>query len=266
MRRLQRSSRRLTRLAGLGGRGVVQVGQLDRTEQETPAIAREEVPGGRKGSAHGHSQTTSAIEAPRPEEPTPHLPVEELPLFLDQCRPVQESGLPRGPRQEAACGAIVLMDQGEQIVLPPPGRWQERREYPRVPVHYTVLCRPLPPERSPRPTIHWAAFRDLSVGGAQILLPCRLEPGRQVELAGWIVEHPFRARAEVVGVALSAGSDSTRGLLRHSLKWLTYNGAAADILTMALAQLPGDTSAAPEPERNPDSSPEAVSAGSAAGR
>ena len=47
---------------------------------------------------------------------------------------------------------------------------------------------------------------------------------------------PFRARAEVVGAGVQMKNGHVGGQIRHSLKWLTYNAAAADILTMTLVQ------------------------------
>ena len=49
-----------------------------------------------------------------------------------------------------------------------------------------------------------------------------------------------------MGAELQADRDINGGNLRHSLKWLTYNAAAADILTMALLQASGDSSAHPD--------------------
>lgn len=244
---------------------MAKVEQMVHSEPKALAIAREEVSGGRTGSARGHGQAAPAVETRRPEEADFRPPVDELPLFLDQLRPMQEPCLSHGRLREATVGAIVLMDQGEQIVLQPPERLRERRQSPRVAVRYAVLCQPLPTELSPRPMILRAEFRDLSVGGAQIHLPCRLGLGQQVELAGWIEEQPFRARAEVVGAELPARQAPLKGPLRHSLKWLTYNGAAADILTMTWVQLPGDPCPAPETEGTPEASAEPISAGSATG-
>jgi hypothetical protein len=217
---------------------VARIGHLHYSEPEARGIAREGALGGRTGLARGHAQAASAVETHHPEEAALRFPTDELPLFLDQRRPVGEPCLSGGQLREATAGAIVLMDQGEPVVLPPPDRRGERRQYPRVPVRYAVLCRPLPTEPLPQPMTHWAAFRNLSVRGAQILLPCRLGLGEQVEVAGWIEGQPFRARAEVVGAELPAGGDTAKGMLRHSVTWLTYNGAAADILTMTLVQPP----------------------------
>jgi len=82
-------------------------------------------------------------------------------------------------------------------------------------------------------------FRDISVGGAQVWLPSRLELGQLVDVAGMLDGQPFRARAEVVGAGLQVRKGVNGGLVRHSLKWLTYNAAAADILTMTLVQPAG---------------------------
>jgi len=110
-------------------------------------------------------------------------------------------------------------------------------------VRYSVICQPLATAHSAHTTILQGEFRDLSAGGAQIWLPCRLELGQQVEIAGMIDGQPFRARAEIVGAGLQAKKGPVGEHVRHSLKWLSYNAAAADILTMTLVQPAGAESA-----------------------
>jgi len=207
-----------------------------------------------------HGRAQHGLAESRPGRSVINLPIEQLPLFLDRLRKVRDSCMERGQLGGASVGEMVVMDQGEQVVLRDPDRVRghRARQHPRFPVRYAVVCQPLPTDLSPRPTPLRAEFRDLSAGGAQILLPCRLELGQQVEIAGLIEGQPFRARAEVVGAELRAGRDANGGNLRHSLKWLTYNAAAADILTMALLQASGDKPAQPDAASESETPPAQV--------
>ncbi len=194
-----------------------------------------------------HSRAQDGAAETRPGRSIINLPIEQLPLFLDRLGQVRDSCVSRGQLGGTSVGEMVVMDQGERVVLRDPEhlRFRRARQYQRFPVRYGVVCQPQPTDLSPRPRCVRGEFRDLSAGGAQILLPCRLELGQAVEVAGMIEGQPFRAKAEVVGAQLEHGWDANRGNLRHSLKWLTYNAAAADILTMALLQAAGDRSAQP---------------------
>jgi PilZ domain len=209
-----------------------------------------------------HGPAQEGLTESRPGRSVINLPIEQLPQFLDRLEQVRDSCVKRGQLDEGSVGEMVVMDQGERVVLRDSDRLRghRARQHRRFPVRYPVVCQPLPTDRSPRPTILRAEFRDLSVGGAQILLPCRLELGQQVEVAGLIEGQPFRARAEVVGAELQAGGDAIGGDLRHSLKWLTYNAAAADILTMALFRSSGDRPARPDAACEPGTFPEQVPA------
>jgi len=201
---------------------------------------------------------------PRPGRSVINLPVDQLPLFLERLAQVRDSCLKRGQLGAASPGEMVIMDRGERVVLRDPDRMRRHRarQHPRLAVRYSVICQPLATDLSPRPLILKAEFRDLSVGGAQIFLPCRLELGQQVEVAGLIKGLPFRARAEVVGAELQADRDVTGGHLRHSLKWLTYNAAAADILTMTLVHAPGESpaylNAGSEPGASSEQAPKGI--------
>ncbi len=207
-----------------------------------------------------HTRVQGGAAGTRPGKSIINLPIEQLPLFLDRLGQVRDSCVSRGQLGGTSVSEMVVMDQGERVVLQNPERlcWQRVRQYQRFPVRYGVVCQPLPTDLSPRPPCLMAEFRDLSVGGAQILLPCRLDLGQQVEVAGLIEGQPFRAKAEVVGGQLEVGGDAKRRRLRHSIKWLTYNSAAADILTMALLEATGNKSAQPDTVAESGTAPEQV--------
>ena len=210
-------------------------------------------------------RTPDGLTDPRPGRSVINLPVDQLPLFLERLAQVRDSCLKHGQLGAASPGEMVIMDRGERVVLRDPDRMRghRARQHPRLAVRYSVICQPLATDLAPRPMILKAEFRDLSVGGAQIFLPCRLELGQHVEVAGLIKGLPFRARAEVVGAELQADSDINGGYLRHSLKWLTYNAAAADILTMTLVHAPGESPAHLDAGSEPGASPEQAPEGAA---
>jgi hypothetical protein len=227
---------------------VEQFGQIVCNRYEELSISLKEVCDRWHVEFRVHGRGQGGAAETRPGRSIINLPIEQLPLFLDRLSHVRDSCVSRGQLGGASVSEMVVMDQGERVVLQNPARlrWQRVRQYQRFPVRYGVVCQPRPTDLSPRPPCLRAEFRDLSVGGAQILLPCRLELGQQVEIAGMIEGQPFRAKAEVVGAQLEDGGEAGRANLRHSLKWLTYNAAAADILTMALLQAAGDRSAQPD--------------------
>ena len=167
-----------------------------------------------------------------------NLPIEQLLMFLERLAQVRDSCLKRGLLGDDAGGEMVAMSGGESVVVKDyyRVRGHRGRRHPRMAVRYSVLCQTPATEQSPHSMILRGEFRDLSVGGAQIWLPCRLGLGQQVEVAGMIEGQPFRAKGEIVGAGVQVRKGPDGGLIRHSLKWLSYNGAAGDILAMTLAQ------------------------------
>lgn len=178
---------------------------------------------------------------PRAARGSIDLPLEQLPMLLDRLTRLRDACVKRGLLGGQAAPEVFAMDRGEPVALRDRSRVRghRARQHPRMPVRYAILCQTVATEHSPRSMILQGEFRDISVGGAQVWLPSRLELGQLVEVAGMLDGQPFRARAEVVGAGLQVRKGVNGGLIRHSLKWLTYNAAAADILTMTLVQPAG---------------------------
>jgi hypothetical protein len=198
----------------------------------------------------------------RPARVAINLPIEQLPMLLEQLAQVRDFCLKRGLLGCESPGETVVIDRGESVV--PQDRFRLRgqrgRRHPRMQVRYSVICQPLATAHSARSTILQGEFRDLSAGGAQIWLPCRLELGQEVEIAGMIDGQPFRARAEVVGAGIQVKKGPIGEQVRHSLKWLSYNAAAADILTMTLVQPAGADPARGSSLAGPETSRKQVAA------
>jgi len=177
----------------------------------------------------------------RPARSVIDLPLEQLPMLLDRLTRIRDTCVKRGLLGGQAAPEVFTMGRGEPVALRDGSRVRghRARQHPRMPVRYAILCQTVATEHSPRSMILQGEFRDISVGGAQVWLPSRLELGQLVDVAGMLDGQPFRARAEVVGAGLQVRKGVNGGLVRHSLKWLTYNAAAADILTMTLVQPAG---------------------------
>jgi hypothetical protein len=75
-------------------------------------------------------------------------------------------------------------------------------------------------------------------------------------VAAMIDGQPFRARAEIVGAGLESKHDSSGQSFRHSLRWLSYNAAAGDILTMTLVRQSEGHLSSPESGSVPEGPPE----------
>jgi len=230
--------------AHMGRQDVEQLGQIPCSIYEEMRVSLREVC--RKWHVELRLCGLSDDESPqeRPARVAINLPIEQLPILLEQLAQVRDSCVKRGLLGCESPGEIVVMDRGESVVLQDRYRYrgQRGRRHPRMQVRYSVICQPLATAQAARSTILQGEFRDLSAGGAQIWLPCRLELGQQVEIAGMIDGQPFRARAEVVGASVQVKKGLIGEQVRHSLKWLTYNAAAADILTMTLVQPAGGNS------------------------
>jgi hypothetical protein len=158
-----------------------------------------------------------------------------------------DSCVKRGLISAPSAKEMIVMDRGEPVVLREhsPAHSQRGRRHPRMSVRYPLVCQTVTTTNSPRSRILKGEFRDLGVGGAQVWLPDRLELGQLLEVAAMIDGQPFRARAEIVGAGLQSKRDSSGQSFRHSLRWLSYNSAAGDILTMTLVRQSGDQLSSP---------------------
>jgi len=182
---------------------------------------------------------------PRPGRDIINLPVEQLPLLLERLRHAKDTCLSRGLLWASVDGAFAPVGRAAAAGRPDRTRVTgiRARQHPRLPVRYAAVCQPMGVGEFRRSTLLRGELRDLSVGGAQIWLPCRLGLAQQVEVSALIQAQPFRAKAEIVGANLRFKGDPATGSIRHSLKWITYSSGAADILTMTL--LPPDVVSSP---------------------
>jgi hypothetical protein len=180
-----------------------------------------------------------------------NLPIEQVPLVVDRLVQALDSCVKRGLVSAPPAKELIIMDRGEPVVLREHSRMQSQRgrRHPRMSVRYPLVCQTVASTNGPRSQILKGEFRDLGVGGAQVWLPNRLELGQLLEVAAMIDGQPFRARAEIVGAGLQSKHNSGGQSFRHSLRWLSYNAAAGDILTLTLVRqsegqglAPGSTS------------------------
>jgi hypothetical protein len=76
---------------------------------------------------------------------------------------------------------------------------------------------------------------NVSAGGAQVRLPQRFPRFGQVELFMVVDGMGFRARAEVAGADAIEQQGSKGEQFRHSLRWLSLEGPARDVLAKIVA-------------------------------
>jgi hypothetical protein len=76
---------------------------------------------------------------------------------------------------------------------------------------------------------------NVSAGGAQVSLPQRFPRFSHVELFMVVDGMVFRGRAEVAGADAALQSGPACGQFRHSLRWMSLEGPARDILAKVVA-------------------------------
>ena len=183
-----------------------------------------------------YAQSGNGTSQFRPGRDVINLPVEQIPLLLEQLTHTKDLCVKQGLLQLPSPNETVTMHKGVPVVkggLSAAG--QPVRRHPRLSVRYPVVCQLLANGQSQHRDLVRAEIRDISLGGAQIWLPCRLELLQRIEVSGMIDGQPFRARAEIVGADLRSNRDPKTGHVRHNLRWLEYNPGAKEILERAFA-------------------------------
>lgn len=107
---------------------------------------------------------------------------------------------------------------------------QRGRQYSRVALNVSVECRLLDPASVWAGKSVTGEVKDVSLGGAQVLLPKCFPRFRQLEVFMMIEGTPFRARAEIVGTDLmkmKKGQESCR----HNLRWVVMDAPAKAALS-----------------------------------
>ena len=196
------------------------------------------------GEVHGKPQLELRIrgasapdKAPLlPEHQGILLPVDQLPSLLRLLTRLREVCVTRGLLSDTGQASVVMMEQGDSIVLPLQKRAIVARRDPRMPLRLPVECRLVDTEgfRPLKPIS--GEIRDISLHGGQVWLPRRLPRFTHVDIAGLLDGKGFQARAQVVNVEPESKRDPTTGYYRHGLKWVAMEPKPREILTAAIAK------------------------------
>ena len=146
------------------------------------------------------------------------LPVGLLPELLRVMTAVQDLLMTQGliPRSE---GQITERENPISVRRAALRNRTESRRHPRMHLCLPVECRMVDPNSFWPGKRIVGELKDVSIGGAQLLLPERLPRFKQVEVFAVIEGRPFRGRAEIVGAELQQ-KHPNNGHYRHSLRWV----------------------------------------------
>ena len=161
------------------------------------------------------------------------VPVDLLPALVKTLIQAQETLVHRGVIYVAPTPKVTHMDRGEALSFMAEERpkVQASRRHPRVALNIRGECRLLDKKSfwPGKPVV--GEILNVSLGGAQVCLPTRFPRFGQVELFMVVDGMMFRGRAEVAGADAEAQSGPTYGQFRHSLRWVSLEGPAKDVLT-----------------------------------
>jgi PilZ domain len=165
------------------------------------------------------------------------IPVDLLPALVRALSQVQDALANRGLLYMPPAPTTTQMERGDAFALGAVDRpkSQAARQYPRVAVNVRGECRLLDKKDFWPGKPVAGEVMNVSMGGAQVRLPQRLPRFSQVELFMVVDGMVFRGRAEVAGADAEAQRGATAGQFRHSLRWVSLEGPAPDVLTKVVA-------------------------------
>ncbi len=209
------------------------LGHLVRDQGEEIWVSLRESGGESHVELRVYERHASAKTEPVPGKERVSVPVCLLPVLIQTLAQAQDTLVHRGLIYIAPTPKVTHMERGEAIFLATESRpkSQVSRRHPRVALNIRGECRLLDKKSfwPGRPVV--GEVVNVSVGGAQICLPTRFPRFGQVELLMVVDGMVFRGRAEVAGADAAAQSGPSCGQFRHSLRWLSLEGPAKDILT-----------------------------------
>ncbi len=161
------------------------------------------------------------------------IPADQLPVLVKALSQAQDALANRGFLYLPPTSKTTHMERGEAVVLGPEDRprSQAPRRHPRVTLNVRGECRLLDKKSfwPGKPVV--GEVMNVSAGGAQARFPQRFPRFSQVELVMVVDGMLFRGRAEVAG----ADAEPHSGQFRHSLRWVSLEGPAKDILAKVVA-------------------------------
>ncbi len=209
------------------------LGHLVRDQGEEIWVSLRESGGEPHVELRVYERHASAKMEPAPGKERLSVPVCLLPVLIKTLAQAQDTLVHRGLIYIAPAPKVTRMDRGDGLVLGADDRprMQAARKHLRVPLNIRGECRLLDKKSfwPGKPVV--GEVVNVSVGGAQVCLPTRFPRFGQVELLMVVDGMVFRGRAEVAGADAEAQGGPACGQFRHSLRWLSLEGPARDILT-----------------------------------
>lgn len=160
-----------------------------------------------------------------------------LPALVKTLSQAQETLAQRGLIYVPPTPKVTHMERGSAVALGTEDRpkVQASRKHPRVALNIRGECRLLDKKSfwPGKPVV--GEILNVSLGGAQACFPTRFPRFGQVELLMVVDGMMFRGCAEVAGADAEVQSGPTYGQFRHSLRWVSLEGPAKEVLTKVVA-------------------------------
>ena len=209
------------------------LGHLVRDQGEEIWVSLREARGEQHVELRVYERQSTAKAELAPGKERVSVPVSLLPALVKALSQAQETLVHRGLIYVPPTPKVTHMERGQTMPLGMEDRpkLQAARQHPRVPLNVRGECRQLDKKDfwPGKPVV--GEVLNVSAGGAQVCLPQRFPRFSQVELFMVVDGTVFRGRAEVAGADASVHSGTAGGQFRHSLRWVSLEGPARDVLT-----------------------------------
>ena len=213
------------------------LGHVIRNQTEEIWISLRGVGGNQQVELGVHERPSSAKAEPVPGKERIAIPIDLLPVLVKALAEAQNALVTRGLIYAPPSAKITQMERGDAVALGTEDRpkAQPARQHPRVSLNVRGECRLLDKKDfwPGKPVV--GEVLNVSAGGAQVRLPQRFPRLSQVELFMVIDGMVFRGHAEVAGADAEVQAGPTSGQFRHSLRWVSLEGAAKEVLTTLVA-------------------------------
>jgi PilZ domain len=209
------------------------LGHLVRDQGEEIWVSLREAGGEQHVELRVYERQTFAKAEPAPGKERVSVPVSLLPALVKALSQAQEILVKRGLIYVPLTPKVTHMERGLTVLLGMEDRpkIQASRRHPRVPLNVRGECRQLDKKDFWPGKPVAGEVLNVSAGGAQVCLPQRFPRFSQVELFMVVDGLVFRGRAEVAGADASVHGGTAGGQFRHSLRWVSLEGPAKEVLT-----------------------------------
>jgi hypothetical protein len=209
------------------------LGHLVRDQGEEIWVSLREAGGEQHVELRVYERQASAKAEPAPGKERVSIPVSLLPVLVKTLCQAQETLVHRGLIYIPPAPTVTHMERGDAVPYGTEDRpkVQAARRHPRVALNIRGECRLLDKKSfwPGKPVV--GEIMNVSLGGAQVCFPTRFPRFGQVELFMVVDGMMFRGRAEVAGADAEVQSGPTYGQFRHSLRWVSLEGPAKEVLT-----------------------------------